>query len=85
MQVVCSDGHPNLKVAGCSESSPGTELCRRRLGLPSSNIGLDALMGRLDDFSTESYLGLPETNIDMPDFRTEIEKQRGINIKRGIS
>lgn len=59
-------------------------ICRTRLGLPSSNIGLDALMGRLDDFSTESYLGLPETSIDMPDFRADIEKQRGIHVKRGI-
>eukprot|EP00892_Ulva_mutabilis_P012881 jgi/Ulvmu1/9966/UM059_0015.1 len=57
---------------------------KKRLGLPSSNIGLDALMGRLDDFSTESYLGLPDTSVDMPDFRTEIERQRGIHIKRGV-
>lgn len=41
-------------------------------------------MGRLDDFSPESYLGLPETCIDMPDFRADIEKQRGIHIKRGV-
>lgn len=62
----------------------GSSVRRTRLGLPSSNIGLDALMGRLDDFSAESYLGLPESSVDMPDFRAAIEQQRGIHIKRGV-
>jgi hypothetical protein len=60
----------------CYES----QICRTRLGLPSSRLALDTLLGRLDEVSPETYLGLPEHSIDMVDYREVIEQQRGIQL-----
>ncbi len=57
-------------------------------GLPSSKLGLESLTGTLDEFSFESYLGLPEqSEVLPPDMHAQMEAQLGMGTKpqaRGI-
>lgn len=63
-------------------------LFHHRAGMPSSKLGLEALNGTLDDFSFESYLGLPQ-DCELPsaDLHSVMEGKLGLNTKpvaRGI-
>lgn len=49
-------------------------------GLPSSRIGLETLHTKLDDFSFESYVGVPANGPDMP---IDIHSQMETKLKMG--
>lgn len=49
-------------------------------GLPSSRLGLESLTGELDDFSFESYLGLPGDGVDAP---VEMHSQMEVKLSMG--
>lgn len=54
---------------------------QRLPGVPSSNLGLEALTGRLEDFSFESYLGFPGDNETAePDVHSQREKRAGMTV-----
>ena len=51
-------------------------------GVPSSRLGLEALTGDLDDFTFESYLGLPEFSEDAPlDLHSAMESKLQLGTK----
>lgn len=48
-------------------------------GLHSSMLGLESLTGALDEYSFESYLGLPENSEDCPpDLHSRMEARLGL-------
>ena len=57
-------GHAELEPAVLEARHPNSGLCGSRVsrlpGLPSSQLGLQSMTGELDEFSFDSYLGLPE-------------------------
>lgn len=51
-------------------------------GPPSSRLGLQSLTGELDDFSFESYLGLPQdSEVPGPDTHSLMESRLGLGTK----
>jgi hypothetical protein len=51
-------------------------------GLPSSRIGLETLQTKLDDFSFESYIGVPANSPDMPiDVHSQMESKLKLGTK----
>ncbi|GAX76396.1 hypothetical protein CEUSTIGMA_g3841.t1 [Chlamydomonas eustigma] len=51
-------------------------------GLPSSKLGLEALTGELDEFSFNSYLGLPENLDAVPvDMHSQMEQALRLGTK----
>jgi proteasome maturation protein len=61
---------------------------QRLPGVPSSQLGLEALTGSLDDFSFDSYLGFPgESDLAQPDMHSQLEARHGIQagaMQRGL-
>ncbi|MEW5311235.1 MAG: hypothetical protein WDW38_002967 [Sanguina aurantia] len=53
----------------------------RMPGMTSSKLGLEALTGTLDDFTFESYLGMPEMSESAP---VEIHAQMEASLKMGM-
>jgi proteasome maturation protein len=59
-------------------------------GVLSSKLGLEALTGTLDEFSFESYIGLPELSEEPPaDMHSQMEQRLGMGsgtkpLARGI-
>eukprot|EP00199_Chlamydomonas_sp_CCMP681_P005104 CAMPEP_0119104090 /NCGR_PEP_ID=MMETSP1180-20130426/2397_1 /TAXON_ID=3052 ORGANISM="Chlamydomonas cf sp, Strain CCMP681" /NCGR_SAMPLE_ID=MMETSP1180 /ASSEMBLY_ACC=CAM_ASM_000741 /LENGTH=136 /DNA_ID=CAMNT_0007088761 /DNA_START=75 /DNA_END=485 /DNA_ORIENTATION=+ len=52
---------------------------QRLPGIPSSQLGLEALTGTLDEFGFESFLGLPEHSGEKPaDMRAQMEQRLGM-------
>jgi len=52
---------------------------QRLPGLPSSNIGMDTILGRDETIEFEDYLGDPRmTEVAGPDLRASMEKRLGI-------
>lgn len=48
-------------------------------GAPSSRLGLESLTGALDEFSFESYLGLPgDSEVAPPDLHSQMEARLGM-------
>ncbi len=55
---------------------------QRLPGLPSSKLGLESLTGELDEFSFESYLGLPQdSEVQAVSLHDRMEQQLNLGTK----
>lgn len=55
---------------------------QRLPGMHSSNLGLESLTGALDDFSFESFLGLPQdSEFAEPDLHSQMEQKLSLGTK----